>query len=246
MFRISKDSPAYYLTSVAKDRSPIFRTTAAKNVPCSALDEARRSAGFLLLAYVLVTDHLHAIIGSELKPSKVLQYVNGIVVHRVIGFLKTNGYHLSLKKIRHAKKDREYQYSLWDHHPQAKILTSEDVVLQKVNYVHQNPVRAGLVKRAEDCRWSSVRCWAGTMGRRAFDDGHRAGCLARKQARHSLALINWGAVRKAVGFPQGMWQSRSVAAGMPKNPVPGSDSEIQALGISHSALNIQYSVLSAR
>ncbi len=123
MFRISKDTPAYYLTSVAKDRLPVFRTTAVKNIACSALDGARRSAGFLLLAYVVMTDHVHAIIGSELKPSKVLQYVNGIVAHRVIGSLKTNGHDLSLRKLRHFKKDREYRYSLWDHHPQAKVLT---------------------------------------------------------------------------------------------------------------------------
>jgi putative transposase len=162
MFRISKDSPAYYVTSVAKDRLPVFRTTAVKKIACSTLDEARRSAGFLLLAYVLMIDHLHAIIGSELRPSKVLQYINGIVAHRVIGFLKTNGHELSLRKLRHAQKDREYHYSLWDHHPQAKVLTSEEMVLQKIDYVHQNPVRAGLVKRAEDYLWSSVRCWAGT------------------------------------------------------------------------------------
>jgi hypothetical protein len=31
--------------------------------------------------------------------------------------------------------------------------------MQKVNYVHQNPVRAGLVSSAEDYRWSSVRIW---------------------------------------------------------------------------------------
>jgi putative transposase len=163
MFRISKDSPAYYLTSVAKDRLPVFRTTSVKGIACAALDEARRSSGFLLLAYVLMTDHLHAVIGSELKPSKVLPYVNGIVPHRVIGFLKANGHELSLMKLRHAKKEREYRYSLWDHHPQAKVLTSEDVVLQQVNYVHQNPVRAGLVKQADEYLWSSVRCWRGTM-----------------------------------------------------------------------------------
>ena len=31
--------------------------------------------------------------------------------------------------------------------------------MQKVNYVHQNPVRAGLVSAAEDYRWSSARIW---------------------------------------------------------------------------------------
>ncbi len=31
--------------------------------------------------------------------------------------------------------------------------------MQRVHYTHQNPVRAGLVERAEQYRWSSVRCW---------------------------------------------------------------------------------------
>ena len=33
--------------------------------------------------------------------------------------------------------------------------------MEKVNYIHQNPVRAGLVDRATDYRWSSARIWQG-------------------------------------------------------------------------------------
>jgi len=33
--------------------------------------------------------------------------------------------------------------------------------MQKVNYIHLNPVRAGLVERAIDYRWSSARIWQG-------------------------------------------------------------------------------------
>jgi REP-associated tyrosine transposase len=33
--------------------------------------------------------------------------------------------------------------------------------MEKVNYIHQNPVKAGLVGRAEDYRWSSARIWHG-------------------------------------------------------------------------------------
>jgi putative transposase len=160
MFRISKDSPAYYITSVTKDRLPVFRTAALKDLACSALGEARCSSGFLLLAYVIMIDHLHALVASELNPSKVLQYVNGIIAHRVIAFLKANGHFSSLDKLKHAKKERKYQYSLWDHHPNAKLRTSEKVVLEKVHYIHQNPVRAGLVENAEDYFWSSIRCWS--------------------------------------------------------------------------------------
>ena len=35
--------------------------------------------------------------------------------------------------------------------------------MQKVNYIHLNPVRAGLVARAEDYRWSSARQWWGQV-----------------------------------------------------------------------------------
>jgi hypothetical protein len=33
--------------------------------------------------------------------------------------------------------------------------------MEKANYIHLNPVRAGLVDRAEDYRCSSIRCWQG-------------------------------------------------------------------------------------
>jgi len=159
MFRISKDSPAYYLTSVAHNRLPVFRTDALKQITCAAIDESRKSAGFLLFAYVVMIDHLHTIVGSELKPSKVQQFINGITSHRIIQYLKAQGHQRSLEKLRHADRGRNYRYSLWDHHPNAKHLPNEQMFLQKVNYVHQNPVRAGLVDKAEDYRWSSARIW---------------------------------------------------------------------------------------
>jgi len=104
MFRISKDSPAYYLTSVAKDRLAVFRKDDFKEIVCKAIAEARKSAGFPLFAYALMPDHLHAIVGSELKPSKVLQYINGIISRRVIQFLKDEGHQRSLEKLRHEDK----------------------------------------------------------------------------------------------------------------------------------------------
>ncbi len=160
MFRISNDTPAYYLTSVAKDRLPVFRQPALRELVCKALDEARRSADLLLFAYVVMPDHLHAVLGSELKPSKIVQYVNGIIARRVIDYLKDQGYLTSLAKLAHADRGRGYRYSLWDHHSNMKRLAHEDVFIQKVNYLHQNPVRAGLVEQAQEYRWSSARCWA--------------------------------------------------------------------------------------
>ena len=159
MFQISKDSPVYYLTSVTNNRLPVFRTAKLKNLVCDALNEARKSAGLLMFAYVIMPDHLHALIGSERKPSEVVRFVNGISGRRVIDFLKEPKFESSLKKLRRATGVRDYQYSLWDHHPNLKLISTENGLIEKANYIHENPVRGGLVEVAQDYRWSSIRCW---------------------------------------------------------------------------------------
>jgi len=161
MHTISPDSPCYYLTSVAKDRLPVFRTNEIKLVTCAAMDEARLSGGFALYPYVIMPDHLHVITDSTVSPSRTLQFINGIVSRRVIDYLKLKNYETSLKKLRHEIGPRRYKHSLWDHHPDARLLLTEKMLMQRVHYTHRNPVRANLVERPEEYRWSSIRYWNG-------------------------------------------------------------------------------------
>jgi putative transposase len=156
---ISRDSPCYFLTSVPKNRLPVFRTDELKEIACKALDEARESGKFALYAYVIMPDHLHVITDSARSSADTLRFMNGIMGHRVIAYLKEKGYESSLQKLRQETKRRHYQYSLWDHHPNVRLLLTEKMLLERVHYLHENPVRAGLVELAEDYRYSSVRCW---------------------------------------------------------------------------------------
>ena len=159
MHTICRDTPALYLTSVAKDRLPVFRSEALALVACAALHEARTSGGFSIYAYVIMPDHVHAMTDSVLKPSKVLQYINGIVSRRVIDQLKVCGHNASLQKLRRESGTRGHKYSLWEHHSNVLPIFSENMLMQKVNYIHQNPVKAEFVERAEDYQWSSARFW---------------------------------------------------------------------------------------
>ncbi len=159
MHTISRDTPALDVTPVAKDRLPVFRTETIKVITCKAINEARNSGAFAIYAYVLMADHFHAITDSILKPSKVIQYLNGIISRRVIDHLQEHGHNASLQKLRRESGARGHTYSLWDHHSNAFPIFSDDMLMQKVNYIHQNPVRAGLAEHAEDYRWSSVRIW---------------------------------------------------------------------------------------
>ncbi len=158
---ISKDTPCLSITTIARDRLPVFRSEPLKALATAALDEARRSGGFTLFAYVTMPDHLHVLTDSTRKPSDTLRYVNGILSHRVIGYLKEHNFTSSLQKLRTAGKTQSY--SLVEHHSNILLLTSQDAFMQRVNYIHQNPVRAGLVECAEDYRWSSARCWRRAM-----------------------------------------------------------------------------------
>jgi len=58
---------------VTKDRLPVFRLDAMKSVVCGALNEARTSGKFLILAYVVMPVHWHFISDGEKKAAVVLR-----------------------------------------------------------------------------------------------------------------------------------------------------------------------------
>jgi REP element-mobilizing transposase RayT len=161
MFQVSRDNPAYYLTSVAHDRLPIFRTDAIKQIIAAAFDEARRSAGILIFAYVIMPDHTHILTDNARTMKDTLRFLNGISAKRVIHYLKENDHEDSLRKLRIQERDNRHKHSVYEHHPNALRITGEDAFMQKVSYIHLNPVRAGLVEHPDEYLYSSARQWHG-------------------------------------------------------------------------------------
>ena len=98
---------------------------------------------------------------SDKELSEVLRLLNGIAARRVIQYLKENGFESSLFRLRGEVRERNHKHSVWEHHTDSLDIFGEDTFRQKVEYIHQNPVRAGLVERAEDYRFSSARLWRG-------------------------------------------------------------------------------------
>ena len=81
-FQISRDSQALFITVVAKDRLPVFRTDEIKLVTCNALNEARKSGGFLIFAYALMTDHLPLLTDCPKSSADVLRSIKGLTGRR--------------------------------------------------------------------------------------------------------------------------------------------------------------------
>jgi len=95
----------------------------------------------------LMPDHVH-LIYSALRRADGWEYTLPDVMKSIKG--------RSARQINVALKRSGpvWQEEFFDH-----VLRSNDSLVDRVDYVCQNPVRAGLVEKAEDYRWSSVRWW---------------------------------------------------------------------------------------
>ena len=113
----------------------------------------------MIFAYVIMFDHTHFITDSNRKIKDVLRFMNGISAKRILDHLKENSYEGSLHKLRIQERGDKHKYAVYQHHPNAFEIYGEDTMMQKVNYIHMNPVRAGLVERPNDYLYSSARLW---------------------------------------------------------------------------------------
>ena len=112
-----------------------------------SLSRMRQKHGFALTAWVLLPDHWHAIIYPTypLTISKIFQAV------KVSSTIAVN--------VRRRERGELWQERFFDH----ALRTVRDYA-DKVEYVHLNPVKAGLVERPEDWKWSSWAEYAGVSG----------------------------------------------------------------------------------
>lgn len=130
-------------------------------IACEVIAEARKSANFLLFGYILMPDHSHLVTDSSRESKDIHRFVNGIVSRRLIDHLKENGPEQSLNKLRVEEREDGWKYSVWQHHPDTRLLWSEQMLWQRLQYTHLNPVRAGLVDHPNDWKWSSSRIFHG-------------------------------------------------------------------------------------
>jgi len=116
--------------------------------------ERREKHRFLLTAWVFLPDHWHAILFPRFPVtiSTVMESIKVASTHRLNAGRIESGL-------------------LWQPCFFDRALRTVKEYYEKVEYIHLNPVRAGLVKRAEDWPWSSVRDYCGSLS--AAPDAHR-------------------------------------------------------------------------
>ena len=109
----------------------------------------------IIYGFVIMINHLHIVwqMNSGVKRSDVQRDFLKFTAQKIQRDLKKNHPQL-LDQFFVNAKDRKYQF--WERNPLSVEIWSEKVLKQKLKYLHENPVRAGLCRFPEEYKYSSA------------------------------------------------------------------------------------------
>ncbi len=118
-----------------------------------------------LYAYVILENHLHLIASSD-DIAKDIARFKSYTAREIINLLQERNIKTILDQLEFYKKahkvDRKFQ--LWQEGIQPKLIQSEQMMIDKINYIHNNPIKRGYVDEAKHWRYSSARDYEGDDG----------------------------------------------------------------------------------
>lgn len=159
-YRILEREFAHFITGTTVAWIPLFTTMARCDILVDAFEYCRQHKGLKIHGWVILDTHFHAIVaGPDL--SRALADLKRHTARQIIEQLETERCHWLLRQLRcqRAPHKTESQYQVWQEgsHPQA--IMTDDTMLQKLEYLHNNPVKRGMVSSPEHWRYSSAHQW---------------------------------------------------------------------------------------
>ncbi len=131
----------HFITSSCYHRQPFLGSASRRDLFLTVLEQMRQRYSVVVVGYVVMPEHFHLLISEpqEVTPSTVIQAVK-------LGFVQrlptARG-----SEPRHIWQRRFYDFNVW----------TENKRVEKINYMHENPVKRGLVKEPGQWAWSSYR-----------------------------------------------------------------------------------------
>jgi len=146
----------HFLTFSCYRRLPLLGSSAAYRVFEDQLEAVRRRYGLVVAGYVLMPEHVHLLAGEPRIAT--LSVALKVLKQETSKKLKKSG-------MAQFWQRRYYDFNVW----------TDKKRVEKLRYMHRNPVRRGLVEKPEDWPWSSFRhCAFGELGRVEIESGWTA------------------------------------------------------------------------
>jgi len=131
----------HFVTFSCYSRQPLLATAEAYGVFEREFEAVRQRYGIVVAGYVLMPEHVHLLVGEPIRST--LSIALQVLKQQTSRKLKARDEMQFWQR-------RYYDFNVW----------SEEKRVEKLRYMHRNPVKRGLVEKPEDWRWSSFRHYA--------------------------------------------------------------------------------------
>ncbi len=164
-YRILQPDHPHFLTYTVLNWIPLFTRPATAEIVLDALLYRQQQHGWRIYGYVILENHLHMLVQADDLP-KQLAHFKSYTARQLIDYLQQGKAERLLEQLKWFRKahktDRDYQ--LWEEGSHPQLIDNPDVLRQKLDYIHLNPVKPGYVDLPEHWRYSSARDYAGLTG----------------------------------------------------------------------------------
>lgn len=164
-YRFSDEYVPHFLTCTIVGWQSVFIRPKAVEIVFDSWRYFQTKEDWLFFGYVVMENHLH-FVASAAELANGVKRFKSFTARKIIDFLEEAGHRSLLQQLEYFKARHKTQsdYQLWQEGSHPKALTCPEMLEQKLEYMHYNPVRRGYVDRARDWRYSSARCFEGEEG----------------------------------------------------------------------------------
>jgi len=165
---IDDQQAVYYMTFTVVGWIDIFSRQAYRDIFIESLKYCQQNKGLHLHAYVIMTNHVHLVasVDEGCNMSDFVRDCKKFTAKKIINTIENDVNESRRDLILHefkyyaSRHTKNEVYQLWQHDNHFIELSSTAFTQQKIEYIHQNPVKAGIVYKAEEYVYSSASNYA--------------------------------------------------------------------------------------
>ena len=163
-YKIRNQAAIHFITFAVAEWVDLFTRKDYRDIVLSSLKFCQAEKGLLLHCWCIMSNHLHLIISAKNKDlSDVLRDFKKYTSKQIIAAIQNNQHEsrkdwmLKIFKEQGESNSRNKNFQFWRQDNQPMELYSPAFIVQKMNYIHNNPVEAGIVDKPEEYLYSSAR-----------------------------------------------------------------------------------------
>ena len=162
-YKFHDNEEIYFVTFTVVRWVDLFTRNEYKDILIDSLNFCKAQKDLDVYAYCFMTNHIHLIIGSRSNPlSNIVRdfkrYTSEQLRRAIVTHPKESRRDWMLHIFRESgiRNNNNYKFQLWQQHSHPIALISSKILHRVLNYIHDNPVKAGFVQNAEDWLYSSA------------------------------------------------------------------------------------------